>query len=78
MLDNLQVESNPDPLLDIPAAAEYANTTNRHVRLLVQNKSITVTRVGNKVRIRVSHLNQYLVSRETPAENSAATTLGGQ
>lgn len=59
---------NPDPLLDVPQAAEYLGTSERHVRLLTSKCAITVTRVGNKVRFRRSELNTYLVTRTTPAK----------
>jgi predicted DNA-binding transcriptional regulator AlpA len=50
---------NPDPLLDVPQAAEYLGTSERHVRLLTSKE---------KVRFRRSELNTYLVTRTTPAK----------
>ena len=59
---------NPDPLLDVPQAADFLGTSERHVRLLTSKCAITVTRVGNKVRFRRSELNTYLITRTTPAK----------
>ena len=59
---------NPDPLLNVPQGAAYIGTTERHMRLLISQRAITVTRVGSKVRFRVSELNTYLITRTTPAK----------
>lgn len=59
---------NPDPLLDLPQAASFLCTTQRHVRHLISKREITVTRIGNKVRFRVSELNTYVVTHTTPAK----------
>lgn len=59
---------NPDPLLDVDQAADYLHTSKRHVRHLISKREITVTRIGNKVRFRVSELNTYVVTRTTPAK----------
>lgn len=59
---------NADPLLDVPQAAEYLGTSQRHMRLLTSQCAITVTRVGNKVRFRKSVLNTYITTRTTPAK----------
>lgn len=59
---------NPDPLLDVEQAADYLHTSKRHVRHLISKREITVTRIGNKVRFRVSELNTYVVTRTTPAK----------
>jgi excisionase family DNA binding protein len=65
MLDN---PINPDPLLDVSQAAAFMGTSDRHVRLLISKREITVTRIGNKVRFRISDLNTYLVTKTTPAK----------
>ena len=65
MLDN---PINPDPLLDVSQAAAFMGTSDRHVRLLISKREITVTRIGNKVRFRSSDLNTYLVTKTTPAK----------
>lgn len=59
---------NPDPLLDIEQAAGFLFTSERHVRHLISKREITVTRIGNKVRFRISDLNTYVVTRTTPAK----------
>ena len=59
---------NPDPLLDVSQAAALMGTSDRHVRLLISKREITVTRIGNKVRFRISDLNTYLVTKTTPAK----------
>lgn len=59
---------NPDPLVDIPAAADFLNTSGRHIRHLVSKREITVTRIGNKIRFRISDLNTYAITRTTPAK----------
>lgn len=65
MLDN---PINPDPLLDVTNAAQFLGTSDRHIRLLISKQEITVTRIGNKVRFRISDLNTYLVTKTTPAK----------
>ena len=59
---------NPDPLLDIEQAAGFLFTSERHVRHLISKHEITVTRIGNKVRFRISDLNTYVITRTTPAK----------
>jgi excisionase family DNA binding protein len=59
---------NPDPLVDIPQAADFLNTSDRHIRHLVSKREITVTRIGNKIRFRISDLNTYAITRTTPAK----------
>jgi len=59
---------NPVPLLDLPQAADFLATSDRHIRHLISKREITVTRIGNKVRFRISDLNTYLVTRTTPAK----------
>jgi excisionase family DNA binding protein len=59
---------NPDPLLDLPQAANFLNTSSRHMRHLISKREITVTRIGNKVRFRMSDLNTYAITRTTPAK----------
>ena len=59
---------NPDPLLDIEQAADFLFTSERHVRHLISKREITVTRIGNKVRFRISDLNTYVITRTTPAK----------
>jgi excisionase family DNA binding protein len=62
------VPINPDPLLDLPQAADFLNTSDRHIRHLISKREITVTRIGNKIRFRISDLNSYAVTRTTPAK----------
>lgn len=59
---------NPDPLLDLPQAADFLNTSDRHIRHLISKREITVTRIGNKIRFRISDLNTYAITRTTPAK----------
>lgn len=59
---------NPDPLIDLPAAADFLATSDRHIRHLISKREITVTRIGNKIRFRISDLNTYAISRRTPAK----------
>jgi excisionase family DNA binding protein len=59
---------NPDSLLDIEQAAGFLFTSERHVRHLISRREITVTRIGNKVRFRISDLNTYIVTHTTPAK----------
>ena len=64
----MENQLNPDPLVDVSQAAAFMGTSDRHVRLLISKQEITVTRVGNKVRFRISDLNTYLVTKTTPAK----------
>ena len=59
---------NPDPLLDLPQAADFLNTSGRHIRHLISKREITVTRIGNKIRFRIRDLNTYAITRTTPAK----------
>ena len=59
---------NPDPLLNLPQAADFLSTSDRHIRHLISKREITVTRIGNKIRFRISDLNTYAISRRTPAK----------
>ena len=59
---------NPDPLLNLPQAADFLNTSGRHIRHLVSKREITVTRIGNKIRFRISDLNTYAITHTTPAK----------
>jgi excisionase family DNA binding protein len=59
---------NPDPLVDIPQAADFLDTSDRHIRHLISKHEITVTRIGNKIRFRTSDLNTYIITRTTPAK----------
>ena len=59
---------NPDPLLNVPQAANFLGSTERHLRLLISKQEISVTRIGNKVRFRKSILNTYVITRTTPAK----------
>jgi excisionase family DNA binding protein len=65
MIDN---PINPDPLLDVSQAAAFMGTSDRHIRFLISKQEITVTRIGNKVRFRISDLNTYLITKTTPAK----------
>lgn len=64
----MEHQLNPDPLVDVSGAAVFMNTSDRHVRLLISKQAITVTRIGNKVRFKLSDLNNYLDSQTTPAK----------
>lgn len=64
----LNVQLNPDPLLDVPQSADFLFTTERHIRHLISKREITVTRIGSKVRIRISDLTAYVSERTTPAK----------
>jgi excisionase family DNA binding protein len=64
----IAIPLNPDPLLDIKQGADFLFTSERHIRHLISKREITVTRIGNKVRFRVSDLNAYIVTRTTPAK----------
>ncbi len=64
----MENQLNPHPLVDVSGAAAFMGTSDRHVRLLISKQEITVTRVGNKVRFRISDLNTYLVTKTTPAK----------
>ena len=66
--DPTETPLNPDPLTDIKGGADYCCTTERHMRHLISKREITVTRIGNKVRFRISDLNAYIVTRTTPAK----------
>jgi excisionase family DNA binding protein len=55
-------------LLNIAQAAGYLSTSERHIRHMVSKREIEVVRIGNKVRLRIGALDQYQISKTTPAK----------
>jgi excisionase family DNA binding protein len=45
---------------DKPGAAEYLQTTERHIDRLVAERKITFYKVGRKVRFRQGDLDDYI------------------
>ena len=60
-------EPRRDPLLDLPAAAEYLNVRPRMVRRLVSERRVPFVRVGRHIRLRQSDLDAYLAEGYVPA-----------
>lgn len=60
------------PITDIPGAADYLATTERHVRQMVFERRIPFTRLGNGPRARVrfyySDLDKWLTSTRVEAQ----------
>ncbi len=55
-------------LIDIPAVAEALNTSERHVRSLIERRELPYYKVGALVRIDSDELTDWLAERKRPAE----------
>jgi excisionase family DNA binding protein len=57
-------------LADYAGAAQYLNTSERHVRALRERHELPFVRVGKLIRFRIADLDAYIESRTTPAERA--------
>ena len=48
------------PLFDQHQAAAYLNTTERHIRILWQERRITAVKIGRRVRFTKEDLDAYI------------------
>jgi len=48
------------PLFDQQQAAAYLNTTERHIRILWQERRITAVKIGRRVRFTKEDLDAYI------------------
>lgn len=55
--------NNPDPLLNLAAAAGYLGVSAKTTRRLIAAGELQPTYVGRLVRVRMSHLELYLSAR---------------
>lgn len=60
-------EPRRDPLLDLPAAAEYLGVGPRMARRLVSERRVPFIRVGRHIRLRQSDLDAYLAEHYVEA-----------
>lgn len=58
-------------LLDIPGAADYLATSERHVRALIYRREIPYHKVGQLVRISRADLDTYLERNRVPSGGAA-------
>ena len=56
----LGVDVNPDPLLAIPSLATYIGISERHARLLVDQRRVSVVKIGRRVRVRRSEADRLI------------------
>jgi excisionase family DNA binding protein len=56
----------PD-LLDVPAAAEYLTTTERHIRRLVHERRVAFHKLGSKLRFDTRDLDKWLEQNRVEA-----------
>ncbi len=56
-----------NPLLDIPSAAAYLGTSERHMRRLVAERRITHSKIGGKLRFKREDLDAYIVDNTITA-----------
>lgn len=68
-------EPNPNALLDVPEAARFLGTSERHVRRLVADRRIEHIKLGDgrsaRLRFRVGRLNNWLDDHTVNAEPGA-------
>ena len=53
-------------LTDVPGAAAWLHTSERHIRHLIANRKIPFTRVGRLIRFDVNELDRWLESNSVP------------
>ena len=53
-------------LTDVPGAAKYTTTTERHIRHLIATRRIPFTRVGRLIRFDINELDRWLESNSVP------------
>jgi excisionase family DNA binding protein len=63
-------------LLDWDAAAQFLNTTPRHVRKLVETRQLAHVKVGKLVRIEPSAIAEYIERQRRPAIERGASRAG--
>ena len=54
------VRSGHDPLLTVPQVAERLNTSERYVRRLIEERRIEFVRIGRKIRIAGSVVDELI------------------
>ena len=64
--------SNQSFLLDIPAAAQRLNVTERWVRRAVAERRIAFVKVGRNVRFEPEAIARYIERQRTGARDDAA------
>jgi excisionase family DNA binding protein len=47
-------------LTDVPGAAQYVETSPRHIRLLIQQRRVPYFKVGGKIRFDLADLDAWL------------------
>lgn len=59
--------SERGPLYNYDEAAEYLNTTPRHVRKLCETRQLASVKVGNLVRLDQADMDDYIERQRRPA-----------
>jgi excisionase family DNA binding protein len=54
-------------LLDIPQAAEYLNTTERHIQKLWWERKLSGIKLGRLVRFRMDDLDRFIAEHRVEA-----------
>jgi excisionase family DNA binding protein len=57
--------ANRPPLLDVPGAAAYLNTSQRFIRRLVEERRVTFIKLGRLVRIDARDLDAFIAAGRT-------------
>lgn len=65
--------SNSDPLLDRAQLAVYLSISERHARLLIEQRRIDVVVIGRSVRVRTSTAERYIRACTSPATRPVRT-----
>lgn len=58
-----------EPLLTDEEAAVFLSTTTRHIKRLINERSLGYVKVGRYVRFRPADLARYIERHHTPAEH---------
>ena len=59
-------------LVNVPGAAEYLSTTERHIRSLIHTRRIPFMRCGGLIRFRTTELDSWLDEHAVPEGGAAA------
>lgn len=63
--------TNPDPLLDAKQFAAYLGITPRHARDLIDQRKVTIVRIGRRIRVRRSEAELMIRQYTVPAQRDS-------
>lgn len=59
---NMEKFTNPDPWLSVTQAAEWTSLSDNTIRRAIYSRTLTASRVGSVLRIRLSDLDSWMKS----------------